>query len=72
MLDAAVVRRCSPTLITGWGFEARDGQPRVCASNGTHAEKKTGNHQVFNTERTLPKLGDIHDLKRALTDAGVL
>ena len=57
MLDAAVVRRCSPTLITGWRFEARDGQPRVCALDETHAEKKTGNHQVFNVGKPLPKLG---------------
>lgn len=72
MLDVAAVRRCSPTRITGWRFEARDRQPRVCASNETHSRMKSGSHKVFNVGKPLPKLGDIHDLKKGLTDVGVL
>ena len=72
MLDAAVVRDCSPTRITGWRFEVRDGQPRVCQSNETHAEMTSGSHKVFNAGKPQPKLGDASDLKKALIDVNVL
>ena len=72
MLDAAVVRGCSPTRITGWRFEARDGQPRVYQSNDTHSEMTSGNHKVFNAGKPQPKLSDVDDLKKALVDVGVL
>lgn len=47
MSDAAVVRGCSPIRLAGWMFEVRDGQPRVCQANETHAEKTSGKHQVL-------------------------
>lgn len=72
MLNAAVIRRCSPTRIAGWRFEARDGQPRACQANEMHAMKTTGNHQVFNAGKPQPKLSDAVDLKKALVDVGVL
>lgn len=72
MLDAAVVRNCSPTRITGWRFEVRDGQPRVCQANETHSEMTSGNHKVFNAGKPHPKLTDSEDLKKALLDVGVL
>ncbi|MCJ1377782.1 hypothetical protein MMC17_000878 [Xylographa soralifera] len=72
MLDAAVVRGCSPTRITGWRFETRDGQPRVCMTNEKHAKMNTGNHKVFNAGKLQPKLSDVDDLKKALFDVGVL
>ena len=72
MLDAAVVRGCSPTRVTGWRFEAWAGQPRVCQTNETHAEMTSGNHKVFNAGKPQPKLSDIDDLKKALVDVGVL
>jgi hypothetical protein len=72
MLDAAVVRGCSPTRITGWRFEARDGQPRVCQANETHSEMTSGNHKVFNAGKPQPKLSDVDDLKEALVNVGVL
>lgn len=71
-LDAAVVRGCSPTRITGWRFEVRDGQPRVRQANETHGEKTSSNHQVFNTGKPQPKLSDVNDLKKALVDVDVL
>jgi len=72
MLDEAAVRGCSPTRITGWKFEVRDGQPRVCQANETHAEKTSGNHQVFNAGKPQPKLSDVNDLKKALVDVDLL
>jgi hypothetical protein len=72
MLDAAVVRGCSPTRITGWRFEVHDRQPRVCQTNETHAKMTTGNHKVFNAGKPLPKLNDVDGLKKALVDVGVL
>lgn len=72
MLDAAVVRGCSPTLITGWRFEARDGQPRVCQANEAHCEMVDRTHKVFNVGKPQPKLSDVDDLKKALVDVGIL
>ncbi|KAG4441229.1 hypothetical protein IFR05_003277 [Cadophora sp. M221] len=72
MLDSAVVHGCSPTRITGWKFEARDGQPRVCQANEIHSEMTLGNHKVFNAGKPQPKLSDVNDLKKTLVDAGVL
>jgi len=72
MLDAAVVQGCSPTRITGWKFEARDGQPRVCQANEEHAKMTSGNHKVFNAGKPLPKLSDVDDLKKALIDVEIL
>lgn len=71
MLDAAVLRGCSPTRITGWRFEARDGQPRVCESNEKHVS--SGNtHKIYNQGKPQPKLSNVDDLKKALVDVGVL
>ena len=72
MLDAAAVRGCSPTRTTGWRFEVRDEQPRVCQANETHAEITSGKHQVFNAEKPQPSLSDGNDLKKALVDVDVL
>lgn len=72
MLDEKVVHGCLPTRITGWRFETEDGRPRVRAANETHAKIRTGNHRVFNVGKPEFNLGDIHDLKRALIDVGVL
>jgi hypothetical protein len=73
MLDAAVVRGCSPTRITGWRFEARDdGLPRVCQENEEHAKMTSGNHKVFNAGKPLPKLSDVDDLKKALINVEIL
>ena len=72
MLDAAVMRGCSPTRITGWRFEDRGGQPRVCQANEAHAEKTSGNHQVFYAAKPQPKLSKADDLKKALVDVGIL
>lgn len=72
MLDEAAVRGYSPTQITSWKFEVIDGQPRVCQSNETHAEKTSGNHQVFNAGKPQPNLSDVNDLKKALVDVDLL
>lgn len=72
MLDAAVARRSSPTRTSGWRLEARDGQPRVCASNEVHSRVTSGNHRDFNAGKPLPKIADVHELKRSLTDVGIL
>lgn len=71
MLDAGVVRGCSPTRLTGWRFEARNGQPRVCQANETHSELTSGNRKVFNAGKPQPKISDVDDLKQALMDVGV-
>lgn len=72
MLDTVVVHGYLPTRITGWRFEARDGQPRVCQANKTHSEMTSSKHEVFNAGKPQPKLGDVNDLKNALVDVGVL
>jgi hypothetical protein len=72
MLDAAVVRGCLLTWITGWRFEARDRQPRVCQANESHAEMTSGNHKVFNARKPQPKLSNVDDLKKALVNMDVL
>ncbi|RDL29931.1 uncharacterized protein BP5553_10558 [Venustampulla echinocandica] len=72
MLNAAVVRGCSPTGATGWRIEVRDGQPCVCQANETHAEMTWGNYSVFNSGKPKPKLSDADDLKKALVDVDVL
>jgi hypothetical protein len=72
ILDAAVVRGCLLTRITGWRFKAEDGQPRVCQVNKSHAEITSGNHKVFNAEKPQPKLSDVDDLKKAFVNIDVL
>lgn len=72
MLDAAVVRGWSPTRLTGWRFEARDGQSRVCQANETHSKMTSGNHKAFNVGKLQPKLSDVDDLKQALMDVGII
>lgn len=39
MLDETAVYGCSVSRQTGWTFELKDGEPRVCAANETHAKK---------------------------------
>lgn len=72
MLDAAAVRGCTATRVTGWRFEDRNGQPDVCASNESHSKMTTGNHKVFNVGKPQPRLSDVHDLKKALISAHIL
>lgn len=72
MVDSLSVKNTVPTRITGWKFETFDGNPRVCASNETHAKINTGNHRVFNAGKPIPKLENVEDLKAALAMAGVL
>ncbi|KAG9229006.1 hypothetical protein BJ875DRAFT_524637 [Amylocarpus encephaloides] len=72
MLDASVVRNCKPTRITGWRFEAVDGEPRVHESNETHAAMSSGNHKIFNAGKPLPKLENVDDLKTSLVNVDVL
>lgn len=72
MVDSLSVKNTVPTRITGWKFETSDGNPRVCASNETHAKINTGNHRVFNAGKPIPKLENVEDLKAALAMAGVL
>ncbi|KAF2184559.1 hypothetical protein K469DRAFT_688571 [Zopfia rhizophila CBS 207.26] len=54
MLDTSKVKGCVPTRITGWKFEVRDGEPRACQANETHAEMTSGNHKVFNSGKPEP------------------
>jgi len=72
MLDKTAVRGCSASRQTGWTFELKDGEPRVCAANETHAKKTSGNHQVFNAGKPQPILASVADLKKALMTAKVL
>lgn len=72
MLDEAAVRGYSASRQTGWKFELKDGESRVCAANKTHAKKTSGNHQVFNAGKPQPKLASIADLKEALVRAKIL
>jgi hypothetical protein len=72
MLDASKVQGCVPTRITGWKFEVRDGEPRTCASNETHAAMTSGNHKVFKAGKPEPKLDNVDELKKALANVGVL
>ena len=72
MLNGAAVHGCSPYRQTGWTFELKDGEPRICAANEVHARKTTGNHQVFNAGKPQPKLASVADLKKALVTAGTL
>lgn len=72
MLDATVVRGCSPTRITGWRFEARDGQPLVCTAGESHAKQASGEHKVFKAGKPQPKLSNVNDLKKVLIDVDVL
>lgn len=72
MLDEAAVHGCCASRQTGWTFELKDGEPRVCAANETHAKKTSGNHQVFNAGKAQPKLDSIADLKEALVIAKIL
>ena len=66
MLDEAAVHGCSASRQTGWIFELKDGEPRACAANKTHAKKTSGNHQAFNAGKPRPKLASVADLKEAL------
>lgn len=72
MLDETAVYGCSASRQTGWMFELKDGKPRVCAANETHAKKTSGNHQVFNAGKAQPKLASVADLKEALVTAVIL
>ena len=72
MLDETAIHGCSASRQTGWMFELKDGEPRVCAANETHAKKTSGNHQVFNAGKAQPKLASVADLKEALVTAEIL
>ncbi|GAB7354899.1 hypothetical protein MBLNU459_g5533t2 [Dothideomycetes sp. NU459] len=72
MLKSGSAKNVVPTRITGWKFESIHGNPRVCAQNETHAAKTSGNHQVFNAGKPLPKLENVDDLKLALIEAGLM
>lgn len=72
MLDGQKVLGCTPSRITGWKFVVREGEPRACASNETHATMTSGSHKVFNAGKPLPKLENVGDLKQGLADVGVL
>lgn len=72
MLDEAAVHGCAASRQTGWAFELKDAEARVCAANETYAKKTSGNHQVFNAGKAQPKLDSIADLKEALVIAKVL
>ncbi|KAL9082515.1 MAG: hypothetical protein Q9165_008873 [Trypethelium subeluteriae] len=71
MLDSAIVKNTMPTCVTGWRFDIVDGNPRVCQANEVHAKKTSGNHQVFNAGKPLPKLENVEDLKAALVEANI-
>ena len=72
ILDGTAVHGCSPYRQTGWTFELKDGEPRVCAADETHAKKVTGSHQVFNAGKPQPKLASVTDLEKALVIAGII
>lgn len=48
----------------------RHGDPRVCQSNETHSKMTSGNHNVFNAGKPLPKLDNVDAPKSAPTEAG--
>ena len=72
MLDTSLVKNCEPTRVTGWLFDSSNGNPQVCIANETHSKMTTGNHEVFNAGKPLPKLENVEELKTALVEAGVL
>jgi len=71
MLDVSNLNGCVPTRQTGWKFEAKDGEPRVCKSNETHGRHANG-HDVFNEGAPHPKLETFEDVKNALVKTGIL
>ncbi|EXU95611.1 hypothetical protein X797_011327 [Metarhizium robertsii] len=71
MMDASRLTGCLPTRHTGWRFEIRDGEPRVCTPYETHA-KHSGGHDIFNKGSPLPKLDNIEDVMNVLEQKKVL
>lgn len=72
MLETSIIKNATPYRITGWRFESRNGEPRVCAANETHSGMTSGNHKVFNAGKPIPKLENVDDLRIALVQAGLL
>ena len=71
MLDASNLNGCAPSRQTGWKFEVKHGEPRVCQANETHGQTRTG-HEIYNQGDPHPRLETFQDLKHALVDAGIL
>ncbi len=72
MLDTSLIKNCEPTRVTGWLFSSSNGSPRAFMANETYSKMTTGNHEVFNAGKPLPKLENVEELKAALVKAGVL
>lgn len=71
MLEASDLNGWVSTRQTGWKFETKNGQPRVCQANETHGQTRTG-HEVYNKGDAHPRLETFQDLKYALAEAGIL
>ncbi|KAH8587344.1 hypothetical protein B0O99DRAFT_526974 [Bisporella sp. PMI_857] len=71
MLDSSVLKGCVPTRQTGWKFESKDGEPRVCQANESHGQTAT-RHEIYNKGDPHPRLETFQDLKHALVEAGIL
>ena len=57
ILDGSAVHGCSPYRQTGWTFELKDREPRVCAANETYARKKYWNPSSLQRWKASAKTG---------------